>query len=147
MAGAEITINGILYDKASKGARPVAVIGTAELTGLGVGGGPIIPPEQPGGGEGIWGPSGPWPVPPIANVPGLPPMGPIFPPNVPPGIQPDPPPAPGSPTTTVPGTWPVSPIQPPAYMIVNYPGVGPVYVAPPTSTATRPPDQPTTAKK
>lgn len=146
MASVEVTINGVIYDKLYRTTRPAVIIGEASLTGLGVGGGPIIPPDQgqppdAGGPPGIWGPPGPWPVPPIANVPGLPPMGPIYPPNVPPGLQPPTPPNPGDPTTPVPGDWPVNPVTPPAYMVVNYPGIGPVYVAPPV------PGRPQTAKK
>lgn len=156
MATVEVMISGVLYDKYARTSRPVLLVGEASIAGLGVGGGPIIPPDsgiQPpdqGGQPGfpIFLPpgsvGGPGWQPPSSG--GYPPsvMPPVFyPPNVPPGIQPDPPPAPGSPTTTVPGTWPVNPVTPPAYMIVNYPGVGPVYVAPPASTATRPPDSPT----
>lgn len=57
MAAIEVTISGVLYDKLSRTMRPVVLIGEASLTGVGVGGGPIIPPG--GGGEpplGIWGP-------------------------------------------------------------------------------------------
>lgn len=147
MSSVEVTINGILYDKTTKGARPVAIIGTAELTGLGVGGGPIIPPEggQPGEPPGIWGPPGPWPTPPIQMPPGTwPGQNPphpahpiVLPPEqVPPGMKPPTPPAPGSPVTPVPppegqAGWPVNPITPPAYLVLNYPGIGPVYVPQP----------------
>lgn len=74
MAAVEVTISGVLFDKTSRTTQPVVLIGEASLTGVGVGGGPIIPPE--GGGEkpplGIWGPGDPRPNPPIANVPGIP---------------------------------------------------------------------------
>lgn len=157
MASVEVTISGVLYDKYSRTARPVTLIGEAILTGLGVGGGPIMPPDS-GGGEnppGIWGPLPGFPTPPIH----LPPVGPGGPPpgiwpgpgplpgiehpivippeNVPPEFKPPEPPPPGSPTTPVPGNWPVNPVTPPAYLVVNYPGIGPVYVAQPSST-TRP---------
>jgi hypothetical protein len=63
---------------------------------------------------------------------------------VPPGLQPPTPPNPGDPTTTVPPPagspgWPVHPIAVPQYVIIHYPGVGPVYVAPPVTSATVPP--------
>jgi hypothetical protein len=69
--------------------------------------------------------------------------GPIIPPNVPPGLQPPTPPNPGDPTTPVPppagsAGWPVQPIAVPPYIVVNYPGVGPVVVAPPATDATTP---------
>jgi len=41
------------------------------------------------------------------------------------------PPAPGEPPVVVPGNWPVQPIIPPPYVVINYPGVGPLAVAPP----------------
>ena len=114
MAAIEITITGVLYDKTARTTRPVVIIGDASLTGLGVGGGPIVPPDSgapPGfwgpndprptppinlppwdqsGGRppGIWGPPGPWPSPPIH----LPPM-PIEPPSNP--TEPKPPPPDG----------------------------------------------------
>lgn len=158
MAAVEVTISGMLYDKLNRTTQNVVLIGEATLTGLGVGGGPM-PPGQGGGGSppGIWGPPGPWPGWPAdpgipGNTPGRPPgiwgggnepfpTPPIFiPPNVPPPLQPPQPPAPGSPTTPVPppegsGGWPVNPVVPPPYIVVNYPGIGPVTVAPPASPA------------
>lgn len=130
MAGVEITISGMLYDKLNRTTQNVVLIGEATLTGLGVGGGPIIPPGG-GGGEGgnppgIWGGANePFPTPPI-----------YLPPQLPPGVQPPTPPKPGDPTTPVPppagaAGWPVQPVVPPPYVVINYPGVGPVYVAPP----------------
>jgi hypothetical protein len=155
MAAAEVTISGVLYDKLSRSTRPVTIIGEATITGLGVGGGPIYPPDggggQPGDPPGIWGGGNvPMPTPPIANVPGAPgyrppgdhiwgptdprPTPPIYiPPAVPPSMKPPEAPEPGAPTTAVPGDWPVQPITPPEYLIVQYPGVGPVVVAPPAA--------------
>lgn len=146
MASVEVMISGVLYDKYLRTSRPVLLVGEASLAGLGVGGGPIIPPEQ-GQPPGIWGPPGPWPTPPIQMPPGTwPPQNPphpahpiVLPPDqVPPDMQPPTTPLPGDPTKPVPppagsAGWPVSPIVPPAYLVVNYPGIGPVYVAPPAS--------------
>lgn len=57
MAAVEVTISGVMYDKLSRTMRPVVLIGEANLTGLGVGGGP-----SPGGPPlGIWGPTDPRP--------------------------------------------------------------------------------------
>lgn len=147
MASIEITVSGVLYDKLARTTRPVVLIGEASLTGVGVGGGPIVPPDGggsqppgiwpgpgdpdfPGGGgsgkpPGIWGPTDPRPNPPI-----------YLPPQVPPGMQPPEVPPPGSPTTPVPppagsAGWPVQPIAVPSYVIMWYPGVGPVVVTPP----------------
>jgi hypothetical protein len=156
MAAVEVTISGVLYDKLNRTMQNVVLIGEASLTGLGVGGGPIIPPGGPGRppGTGIWPnpPEGQAPLPshPIA-LPGDPwwggdlrPAHPIvLPPDCPPGMKPPEPPNPGDPTTPVPppagsGGWPVGSIVPPPYVIINYPGVGPVVVAPPATTATAP---------
>lgn len=76
MAAVEVTISGILYDKLNRTTQNVVLIGEATLTGLGVGGGPIIPPGQPPSSGAhpehpiyyppvISGPPGPWPTPPI----------------------------------------------------------------------------------
>lgn len=149
MAAVEVTISGMLYDKLNRTTQNVVLIGEATLTGLGVGGGPIFPPPSGGGGNppGIWGPTDPRPNPPIANVPpgsnpnppgfGLRPEHPIVlpPEQVPPDMKPPEAPAPGSPTTSVPGNWPVQPVTPPEYLVVNYPGIGPVVVAPPVQTS------------
>lgn len=160
MASVEVTISGVLYDKTARTMQPVVLIGEASLTGVGVGGGPIIPPDQ--GPPGIWGPPGPWPGwPADPGIPGNTPERPpgiwgggnrpfptppiVIPPEqTPPGMQPPTPPKPGDPTTVVPGNWPVNPMQPPAYMIMNYPGVGPVYVAPPAPPTSEP--KPATTK-
>lgn len=77
MAAVEVTISGMLYDKLARTTQNVVLVGEASLTGLGVGGGPIIPPSGGGGGgggggTGIWGPTDPRPTPPIAGIPGLP---------------------------------------------------------------------------
>ena len=148
MAAVEVTISGVLYDKTNRTTQPVVLIGEASLTGLGVGGGPIIPPGQPPSGgpplvpgwpsippypgqnppgaqpPDIWGPTDPRPTPPI-----------YIPPAVPPGLQPPAAPNPGDPTTSVPGNWPVQPVTPPPYIVVMYPGLGPVVVAPPAPPA------------
>lgn len=142
MASVEITISGVLYDKLNRTTQQVVLIGEASLTGLGVGGGPIIPPGQPVS-PGV-------PTHPIM-LPGMPGWGDphpahpiVLPPELPPGVQPPVPPKPGDPTTPVPppaGTagWPVNPIVVPDYIVVWYPGVGPVYVAPPQQGPTTTP--------
>jgi hypothetical protein len=144
MASVPVTLDGALYDLWSKTTQRVVFIGQASLTGLGVGGGPIIPdqpPGQPPGGGGppgvptfpIWGPPGidlpPGPgYPPVAGHPIVPPI------NVPPGVTlPDPPP-PGSPPVILPGTKPTHPIVPPPFVVVDYPGIGKVMVPQPTET-------------
>lgn len=136
MAAVEITISGMLYDKLARTTQNVVLIGEATLTGLGVGGGPIIPPDKPPGGGGP--PPGIWPNPPEGQapipshpivLPGDPGWGP---PQLPPEVSP---PQPGDPTKPVPGNWPVQPITPPPYIVVNYPGIGPVVVSPPASSS------------
>lgn len=83
MSAVEVTISGILYDRAARTQQSVVLIGEATLTGLGVGGGPIVPepPVQP---PGIW-PSPGRPTHPIARPgrpvdPGYGVEGPIVPP-------------------------------------------------------------------
>lgn len=110
MSAVLVTISGVLYDKLSRTQRPVVIVGEASLTGLGVGGGPIIPPDE--GPPGIWGPTDPRPTPPINLPPGYPgnppgiwgptdprPTPPIHIPPVPPDpptpSEPKPPPADG----------------------------------------------------
>ena len=44
MAAVELTITGVLYDKLARTTQQVVLIGEASLTGVGVGGGPVIPP-------------------------------------------------------------------------------------------------------
>lgn len=71
MAAVPVEIRATLYDLQSKSSRQVYLVGEAMLSGVGVGGGPIIPPG--GGGDHIWGGGNvPMPSPPIANVPGAP---------------------------------------------------------------------------
>lgn len=86
MASVEVTISGVLYDKVARTTQPVVLIGEASLTGLGIGGGPIIPPGQPPVGQppGIWGPTDPRPTPPIPIYPG----GSPDPPKPPDPVQP-----------------------------------------------------------
>lgn len=62
MSSAEVTITGVLYDKVNRTSQNVVLIGEASLTGVGVGGGPIIPEGPP---PGIW-PSPGHPAHPIA---------------------------------------------------------------------------------
>jgi hypothetical protein len=164
MAAAELTFSGLLYDKLNRTAQQVVLIGEATYTGLGVGGGPM-PPGSGGQPQPPWWPGHPehpipptvWPNPPSGGTPNppwwpghpehpIPPVvggGPIFPPNVPPGLQPPSPPNPGDPTTPIPPPagspgWPVQSIVPPPYIVVNYPGLGPVVVAPPAATGAAP---------
>lgn len=115
MAAVEVTITGVLYDKLARTTQQVVLIGEASLTGLGIGGGPIIPPPtttppspgvpthpimlpgMPGWGDphpshpiyyppGTWGGSGqPFPTPPIV-IPPEPPTG--MPPGQPPIMMP-----------------------------------------------------------
>lgn len=105
MAALEITITGVLYDKLNRTTQNVVLIGEASLTGVGVGGGPIIPPGQP--------PSPGVPTHPIM-LPGMPGWG--QPPGT--GIWPNPPegqaPLPSHPIA-LPGDpwWPKPPINPP----------------------------------
>lgn len=156
MAAVEVTISGVLYDKIARTTQPVVLIGEASLTGVGIGGGPVIPPpvKPPEPPLGIWpGPGDPDfpgdgkpPRPPVGIWPG--PGDPDFPgggrpPIVPPDQLP-PAPNPGDPTTPLPppagsSGWPTQPIVPPPFIIVNYPGIGPVVVAPPATSATTPP--------
>jgi hypothetical protein len=135
MASISITLNGVIIPKgrsADDTPIPAVFVGEAYLTGVGVGGGPVFPPpSQPGGPPGapihpIWGPPG-IELPP---GPGFPPVAghPLPTPPLPPGVTP---PAPGEPPVVVPGNWPVQPIIPPPYVVINYPGVGPLAVAPP----------------
>lgn len=132
MAAVEVTISGVLFDKINRTTQNVVLIGEATLTGLGIGGGPIIPPGQP---PGIWGPTDPRPTPPIAFPPGwvggVPPIVPVPPdtPNVPP---------PGSPPVIVSGTQPTQPMVPPPAIVVDYPGIGKVVVPQPTQTGPEP---------
>lgn len=78
MAAVELTFSGVLYDKYNRTTQNVVLIGEASLTGVGVGGGPIIPPGQP--------PSGGHPEHPIFYPPY--PSHPIYNPGGPPGSSP-----------------------------------------------------------
>lgn len=154
MAAVAVQIRGVLYDLVKRTSQQVLLQGEASLLGLDIGGGPIIPPEG-GSPPGIWGPTDPRPTPPIALPPGYPGSPPGIWPNPPEGTAPHPehpivlppdqvppdmkPPEvpPAGTTTPVPppagsGGWPVAPIVPPPYVVLRYPGVGPIYVTPPT---------------
>lgn len=157
MAAVPIIISPcVIYDKLGRTQEVAAVMGMAQIAGLGVGGGPVYPPEGGGGPDHIWGPTDPRPTPPIANVPGVPgyrppgdgiwgppgpwPSPPIYlPPQIPPEARPPEPPPAGTVTPVPPpegsGGWPVNPVVTPAYVVFNYPGYGPVYVTPPSSPA------------
>lgn len=130
MAAVELTLSGVFYDKIARTSRPGVFIGEGFVTGLGVGGGPIYPPDQGGGGgspPGIWGGGNvPMPNPPIANVPGAPGYRPpgdgIWGPGDP---RPNPPIAnvPGLPPTTDPP--PIDPSTPPIeWKVVWHPTEG-----------------------
>jgi hypothetical protein len=84
VASVPITITGVLFDKYARTTQLITLMGEANLTGLGVGGGPIMP--QP---PGIWGGGNePFPTPPIAAP--LPPWGNI--PSIPPPSEGEKPP-------------------------------------------------------
>lgn len=95
MASVPVTLVGVAYtDKTGNPPTPVTIVAELYMTGLGVGGGPIVPPGQP---PGIWGGGNvPMPTPPIHLGPGGdiggPPGiggGPIIPPTEPPTNPPD----------------------------------------------------------
>ena len=88
----------------------------------------VRPPVDPGYGV----PGGEHPMPPI-----------FYPPNVPPSLTPPQQPNPGDPVTPVPPPegsqgWPVQPITPPPYIVVAYPGIGPVTVPQPLTAQPKP---------
>lgn len=131
MAAVELTISGLLYDKVNRTTQQVVLIGEASLTGLGIGGGPIIggpgkPPDGPP--NVIW--PGPGPLPGVGHpivLPGDPSWegpGGIKPPN----FQPPPP---GSPPILIPGGTPTHPMVSPPFIVVDYPGMGKVIVPQP----------------
>lgn len=101
MSAVEVIVSGVLYDKLSRTARPVVLIGEASLQNVGIGGGPIIPSEPP---LGIWGPTDPRPG---WGLPGDQPRPehPIF---YPPGIW-----GPNDPRPTPPIHIPPMPTEPP----------------------------------
>lgn len=129
MAAVEVTITGVLYDKLNRTTQQVVLIGDATLTGVGVGGGPIVPPPGPDHPPplGIWGPTDPRPTPPINFPPGwvggVPPVLPV-----PPDVTLPPP---GSPPVILPGTTPTHPMVPPPAIVIDYPGIGKVVVPQP----------------
>ena len=78
MASVPVTLVGVAYtDKTGTPPTPVTIVAELYHTGLGVGGGPIVPPGQP---PGIWNPV--FPTNPIPIYPGGTPN--------PPGIWPSP---------------------------------------------------------
>jgi hypothetical protein len=103
MAAVLVQIRGTLYDVIKRTSQQVLLQGEASLMNIGVGGGPIIPPEGGSGGDGdhIWGPTDPRPTNPISGIPGLP------------GYEP-----PGT------GTWPPQRPPHPAHPIVTPPPGG-----------------------
>lgn len=89
MAGVPVTIRGTMYpkDKSVK-PYPFTLLGVAEITGLQVGGGPILPPDEVPPVDPplvIWG----GPIDPYPDI-GFPMPQPPFPPNNPP-VNPEPP--------------------------------------------------------
>lgn len=153
MATVPVTLRGVIYNGMGPigpydVGREMTIVAVANLTGLSVGGGPM-----PGGG----GPVDPGYSPPWAQVPvdpGYSPpwaQAPVDPGYSPPWARPPVPPLvptqpPGTATPLPPPAgsagWPVQPIVPPPYIVVNYPGVGPMVVTPPTPTPPVPPDPP-----
>jgi hypothetical protein len=150
MASVPIQIDGTFYPHARGGvpSQPVkgTMLGHASIYGLGIGGGPIQPPDGGnggGGGEpvfpahpivhppGIWGPTDPRPSHPIV-IP-LPPETPGLPP-------------PGSPPVHIGNTQPVNPMQPPAAVMIEYPGLGKVVVPQPTQSVQIPVPAPSPAQ-
>lgn len=93
MSSVEVTVTGVLYDKLARTAQQVVLIGEATLTGVGVGGGPIIPPSKPP----VQPPVDPgygYPEKPVDPGYGYPvggPPRPAHPIYLPPGIWPNPP--------------------------------------------------------
>ena len=83
MASVKIQIDGVLWHAAAKRGEKVSLIGDAAIFGVTVGGGPIIPPPDSGGGD--------HPEHPIVPPGGYPhPEHPIvLPPDEPPNIPPD----------------------------------------------------------
>lgn len=130
MASVPVTLDGVVYDLLNRTTQRVVFIGQASLTGLGVGGGPVIPDAPPPGGppgqpiHPIWGPPGFSPpgagMPPgIWGGPVLPPEGggggsPVFPIWGPPGISLPPgsgyPPVAGHPLPPPGGSKPPEPV-------------------------------------
>lgn len=100
MAAIPVTMDGVLYDLYGRTTQRVIFMGSASLTGLGVGGGPIIPDAPPATG----GPPG-TPTFPIAGYPDFPyPGQPIYRPGYPGGAPPPNLPGGQPPTGGAPGT-------------------------------------------
>lgn len=92
MAALPVEIRGTLYDLMSKSSRQVYIVGDAIRSDVGIGGGPVIPPEGGSGGDGkppgIWGgPIDPYPGHPLPEPPGKP----TEPPEPPSADKPPPP--------------------------------------------------------
>ena len=119
MAVVPIILDGVMYPKGkAAGDKPVpgVFVGNASIAGLGVGGGPIIPPEPP-----VEGPPPDTPV-----IPPVDPGSPAFPIWGPPGI--DLPPVPGYPPVAGhPLPEPIPPpdtSKPPLYVPIWHPDYG-----------------------
>ena len=136
MAHIPVTINGVAFPKNKKDPPfPVTIVGYAWITGLEVGGGPIIPPDHVPPVDPplvIWG--GPIdPYPDIGGPGPQPPAGahPEHPIVIPPDLPPEQPP-PGSTTDQVHAGWNFNDGKNP-----QYPNVGWYYVyIPPPGSAT-----------
>lgn len=87
MAAVPVTIIGTMTDK--DGSQNVTITGMASLTGLDVGGGPIMPPSDAHPEHPIYLPPGIWPNPPEGQAP-LPEHPIVIPPPIP--VPPDTPP-------------------------------------------------------
>ena len=141
MSAVPMAFTGVMYPLNKKD-PPVACyfVGNAWSPGLSVGGGPVYPqggvPIHP-----IWGPPG-------FNPPGagMPPgiwHDPIIPPPMPPDVEVPPP---GSPPVVIGGDHATNPIVSPPFIIVNYPGIGPVMVPQPVTESAAPPAEGRRAK-
>ena len=127
MAEVPVTLNGVLFPKgrsASDQPIPCTFVGSAWYSDLSVGGGPIYPPSGGGKPPIIWG----GPIDPYPDIGGPGPQPPL-----PPSVSA---PQPGDPTVPLPppagsAGWPAQSVVPPSYIVVNYPGIGPVVVSPP----------------
>lgn len=110
MAALPVEIRGTLYDLMTKSSRQVYIVGDAFRSDVGVGGGPIMPPDQGGGSPGspafpIWGPPGTD----FPDKPGYPPVAghplPQPPEGPPEGGQPPDPPTADKPPPAGAGGW------------------------------------------
>lgn len=121
MAAVNVTISGVLCDKLGRTIMPCTIVGEASFTDLGVGGGPIMPPDA-GQPPGIWGPNDPRPTPPIQLPPGV---GSGNPPGIwGGGNVPMPTPPIHLPPVPPPSVWPPGPgIDFPSHPIVLPPGI------------------------